>query len=310
MKALALALMLASGLAAADSALLNLIMPEARTVAGIDVERAKGSAFGQFVLTQMQNENRDLDKFSLMSGFDPRRDLREIVVASLGGPEKGPDKGLIVARGTFDVSRIVAAIKTQHAQTEQFMGVELLSGVDHHEGAIAFLDSTTAVMGTIDNVKGAIQRRRAGTVLDPRIAQKIQQISSRHDLWVSTTMPVSSFAERMPDRTVGGAMKGDVLKGIEQASGGLRFGAANVEISGEAVARTDKDATALADVVRFLANMVQMNSENKRAGEFAAILETLDLKTEANVIKFSISVPEDQIEKMIKPRAARKTAAI
>lgn len=308
MKPLALALLLTGGLAAADTALLNLIMPDARTVAGIDVERAKSSALGQFMLSQMQHENQDLDKFSLMSGFDPRRDLREIVVASTAGPDTGRDHGLVVARGRFDVARISSAMKLHHAQTEQYMGVELLSG-EHKQGAVAFLDATTAVLGEVNNVKAAIQRRRAGGTLDPRIAQKIQQISGQNDVWVSTTLPVASFADRMPDRNVGGAMKGDALKGIEQASAGLRFGAVNVEISGEAVARSDKDATALADVVRFLANLVQLNSDTK-SNEFARILDTLDLRTESNVVKFSVSVPEEQIEKMIKPRGSRKSAAI
>lgn len=309
MKALILTLLLAAGLPAADPALLNLIMPDARTVAGVDVERARNSAFGQFVLSQMIHQNADLDRFSLASGFDPRRDVREILIASTA-VDQGHDKGLVLARGAFDVPRLIAAMKAEHATAERYMGVDLLVGSGHDHGAVAFLDSTTAVAGQIDNVKAVIQRRRAGGALDPRIAQKIQQVSARHDLWVSTTVPVSTLAGHVPDPNLGGALKGDVLKGIEQASGGLRFGAANVEVSGEAVARSDKDATALADVLRFLASMVQMNRDNKNAGELAKVLDTMDVRTEANVLKFSLSIPEDQIERMVKPRAPRKAAAI
>jgi hypothetical protein len=307
---LSLSLFAAAGMAAAaDPALLNLIMPDARTVAGIDVERARGSAFGRFVLSQMQRENPELHRFIGATGFDPRRDLREIIIASASDNPRS-HKGLVLARGNFNTQRIVEFVKGERGQVQRFMGVDLLSGPEGKHGAVAFLDATTAVAGDTNDVMALIQRHRAGTVLDSRVAHKMQQISGQHDLWVSTAVPVSSFANRMPDPNISGAMKGDVLKSIEEANGGIRFGAANVEVSGEAVTRSDKDATALADVLRFLANMVQMNRDNQQAGELAKVLDTMELRTEANVMKFSVSIPEDQIEKLMQPRNRRRSAAI
>jgi hypothetical protein len=63
-------------------------------------------------------------------------------------------------------------------------------------------------------------------------------------------------------------------------------------------------------VLRFLANLVQLNRDKRDAAELARVLDTLVLRTESNVMKFSISIPEDQIEKMVKPRprSARKAA--
>ena len=54
------------------------------------------------------------------------------------------------------------------------------------------------------------------------------------------------------------ALQGDAFKSIEQSSGAVRFGNV-IEISGELIARTSADASSLADVLKFLAGMVQMN---------------------------------------------------
>ena len=40
--------------AAADPQLLNLVMPDAQVMAGVNVEQAKTTPFGQYVLSQIQ----------------------------------------------------------------------------------------------------------------------------------------------------------------------------------------------------------------------------------------------------------------
>ena len=97
-----------------------------------------------------------------------------------------------------------------------------------------------------------------------------------------------------------GAISGDMVQGIEQASGGVVFGT-TVQIAGEAVTKTDKDATALADVVRFLTGMVQMNRDKPEMAKFAALLDTMSLQANANTLTFSLSVPEGDLEQMLKP---------
>src|SRR5450755_169266 len=78
---LALALQ-ATAFAAADPALLRLLMPDAKVIAGLQVEQTKNSQFGQYVLSHMQVEDAGFKKFIAQTGFDPRRDVTEIVMAS------------------------------------------------------------------------------------------------------------------------------------------------------------------------------------------------------------------------------------
>ena len=96
----------------ADSALLNLVMPEARMVAGIDVERARDSFLGRKLMEQLDNgkEAGDFAKFVALTGFDPRRDLKEILIATPDANTQNPP-ALILVRGTFDMSRINRFLK-------------------------------------------------------------------------------------------------------------------------------------------------------------------------------------------------------
>src|SRR5580765_6764314 len=101
-------------LSAADPQLLNLVMPDAKVLAGVNVEQAKGTQFGQYVLNQLQTEDKHMQELVALTGFDPRRDDRELLVASDGVPEG--KTGLALAKGNFDVAKITAAA-TLHGVT-------------------------------------------------------------------------------------------------------------------------------------------------------------------------------------------------
>src|SRR6476469_7466580 len=94
-------------LSAADPQLLNLVMPDAKILAGVNVEQARGTLFGQWVLNQIQSHDTEMQQLITLTGFDPRRVVREVLVASDGNP-KGKT-GLAMARGNFDVAKITAA---------------------------------------------------------------------------------------------------------------------------------------------------------------------------------------------------------
>ena len=115
-------------------------------------------------------------------------------------------------------------------------------------------------------------------------------------------IPVANLTGKLPDERMNGAIRGDMIQGIEQASGGIVFGS-TVQIAGEAVTRTEKDATALVDAVRFLTGMIQMNRDKPEMAKFAALLDKMSLKSISNTLSFSLSVPESDLELMLKPPA-------
>ena len=63
-----------------DPELMNLVMTDAHVVAGINVQNARNTTFGRFVLGRMQADDKGLSKLAEATGFDPRRDLDEITM--------------------------------------------------------------------------------------------------------------------------------------------------------------------------------------------------------------------------------------
>lgn len=286
---------------AADPTLLSMVPSDAKVVAGIHVDRSAASPFGQFLLRQMQQDDAGFKKFTTSTGFDPRRDLIEVITASPDGPQHS-GHGVILARGNFDVARITSAAKAEGKALTTYQNAQVVSTGSGPTEWIAFPDGGTAIIGDQDSVKTAINRRRSGgAALDFKIANKVQDLSAKYDAWIVSTSPVSDFAGKMPNAQVNGAMNGDMMKSIELATGGIQFGS-NIQIVAEAVTRSDKDASALVDVVKFLAGMIQLNRDRSEVANFAALLDTMELKAVGTSMTMSLTVPEVNLEKMLKPQ--------
>lgn len=293
--------LLAAVLPAADAQLVGLLMPDARVVAGINVEQAWNSPFGRFLLSRVETGGHDFQPFIDATGFDPRHDLREVLMATRGEPGHS---GLVLARGNFDSARIFAAARAQGGVTEMYNGVELLTGKDESQThALAFLAGSVALAGDMASVRAAIDRRSQASSLDPWLAEKIEQLSAAEDAWTASLAPVAGL-EKQPN--LNGLMNSDLLKSIQQASGGVKLGAI-IQLSGEAVARSDKDATALVDVVKFLAGMVQLNAPADHTAEFLSLLQSLVVTADGNTVKVGLAIPEAQLEKMLRSAEPRKT---
>jgi len=93
-------------------------------------------------------------------------------------------------------------------------------------------------------------------------------------------------------------MKGSALQSIVETSGGIKFGS-SIEILGEALTRSEKDAAALADVVRFLAGLVQLNQQDAKITGPAKLLQSMELSTQGKTMRISWSIPEAEVEKFI-----------
>jgi hypothetical protein len=299
--------------AATDPSLLRLVMPDAKVVAGLQVTQAKNSLFGQFVLSHMQVEDETFKKFMAQTGFDPRRDVTEIVMASNWEQTTAGSRWLVVARGNFNILSITGGATANGGLIDAFQGVNILTYTPDSKtpnvSGIAFFDSTSAVMGDLASVKAAIQRKQTNASASGTLMAKIRDLSAKNDFWFVTLVPISEFAGAMPDPNLSSAMKGNLMAAVHQASGGIRFGD-NIAISGEAVTRSDKDAQALEDVFRFLGGMVQSNRQNdKTVDKVATLLDTMELKTAGNVMTMSMTIPERLLEQMLETMRAESRAA-
>jgi hypothetical protein len=292
---------------AADPALVALLPPDAKAVAGVNAAQFKGSAFGQFLLSQVSQNEQGFEKLMALTGFDPRRDVQEVLAAST---ESGPQHGIVAVRGSFDVPRITGLFKAQGGQTEMYGNIEMLkpkppsSGANAMaEPAIAFLDNSLVIAGNADLVRGAIDRRGGSSVLSADLAAKVAEMSAAQDVWGVSTLPLPSVQTPNPD--VNGALQGDLFKSIESTSGGVSFDS-GAQVTGEAVTKTEQDAKSLSDALKFLVQLVQMKAPQ---GPAADLLANLSVTSEANRVKVSFAVTEGQLEQLFQNRHLAKRAA-
>ena len=281
-------------LQAADPQLLNLVMPDAKVLAGVNVQQAKGTPFGQFVLNQIQTHDADMQKLIDLTGFDPRRDVSEVLLASVASAQS--KTGLALARGNFDAAKIVTAAKAAAGDklaTETYAGVTIIEDAQGTHG-IAFLDSTTVAAGDLASVKGAIDRRTNPQPLPASLTVEINQWSNAQDAWGISAVPPASLApaQATPKQN---PLSGVALN-VQQAFGGVKFGN-NVVFSGQAVCDTAQNAATMADLIKFMLNLAQMQAAQNPQAQ--TLLKSATVAASGTAVNISASLPEDVFIQML-----------
>ncbi len=292
---------------AADSQLLNLVMPDAVVVAGANVAQAKTSQFGQYVLQQIQSQDSTgLQKLIAATGFDPTQDVSETLAASNGTAKTG----LVLARGTFDSAKFAAAATQDKAVLETYDGVTIIEAPNKEVG-LAFPNSSIAVAGDLADVKAALDRIASPSVLPAALMVQIQQWSGTEDAWAISTVPLSTFHKdaagtaKTPAAAVPGLNGQGVFQAIQSAAGGIKFGTNDV-ITAQAQADNAQDAQSMVDALKLLASLAQLQASKEPA--VAAVAQSLQVSASGTTLNVSLSIAESTLEQLIHSgsTAARK----
>jgi hypothetical protein len=285
-------------LQAADPQLLSLVMPDAKILAGVNVTQAKSSLFGQFLIAQAVT-NQHLSEITAKTGFDPRYDLDELLLASNGAQSNASH--LTLALGKFDAKKIGAAATADGAASEFYKGVTIMENPKRGD-AFAFLSATLAVAGGVADVKGAIDRQTTPATVDAALMVAANSLSTTEDAWAVSLVPPPPINPPANTPNVP-AVPSTVFQNVQQAQGGVKFGA-NVMLNALLVADTAQNATALANVLQFLVNLGQMQSQQN--SQAAAALKLVTISTTGNTVNVSAQVPETQVEAVIQSHAQPK----
>jgi hypothetical protein len=289
----------AAVLEAADAQLLGLVMPNAKVLAGVNVSQAAASPFGRYMVAQIEAHDAHLQQMIAKTGFDPTRDLHEVLTASTGAANA---PSLTVARGTFDISRITAAAQSSGGTTQTYKGVTIVTDPKDSD-CFAFLNPTLALAGHLADVKGAIDRQNVPTVLPSTLQVMVNQLSTTEDAWGVSEVPPPSGVMISPPGAP--AVPPNAFQNIEQASGGVKFGA-QIVATAKLQADTAQNANSLANVLQFLLNLGQMQSQ--KDAQVAAVLKDVVVSVSGNTVNVSASVPEATAEAAVQLKAKAKVA--
>ncbi len=276
--------------AGAQTNLLDLAMPDARLLMGINVERVRAFQPAQALWSQAQSSERELAELTRLTGFDPLRDLDEVLIASAGGSKPNV---LFAARGAFGRTDLAAVARGKIAGRETYLGVEILL-TEEKQGepmALAFLDATLLLAGDPASVRGAIARHSRGGLPGGELRRAAEQLMARFDAWGVSVVPVEELAARAPKEPTAGILAGEVMKAIERAEGGVRLNDA-IELELTTVSRTEQDAVNLANALRFFAGLWQ-------AREPAAASYLRDLSVEGKRMRLAMTIPAGELARMM-----------
>ena len=296
--------------ASIDEGLLALVPAETVVLSGVDATSTKNAQFGQYLLGRMSVDNPDFQRSMEETGFDPRRDLQNFVVAGFGPRQtKGRSKFVILARGTFDQNQIgSAALKRGSAVTsESYGGLTLYVNKGRDvTTAFAFPDTGVAVMGDLASVQEVIDHRSNPSVLDPGLRQRVDQVGNKNDMWFASIVSGAAFGGT--NTAIGGQQlnTSQALKSILQSSGGISFGDVT-NMSLDATTRSPQDAAALNNVIQFFGNMLQtQGASDPQAAVLAQAVGGMTLQTQGNDVQVSLALTEPQLERLA--QAAPKRA--
>jgi hypothetical protein len=283
-------------LAAVDPGLLEMTPPDTRFLAGLQVQQAIASPFGHFALSQMPEQSAVLLQLAATTGFDLRRDLREVLLASHGQRGKIFKDGVLLARGTFQMDRLLVFAEKVHAKLSNYAGVPLITLADKGASSIAIIDSSTLAVGPELALQGVINRHMQKFLFSGALADKAALTGANADAWVATVTPLA----RVIPSSNGGVWPLAFLQAVLESSAGLRFDTGGITLSAEAITHSPTEAAGIAGMFKIIAGMLK-NAES-------SLLQGARFTTEGNATRFTLTVAEQDLERAF-PAPAQKRAA-
>jgi hypothetical protein len=282
--------------AAVDPELLEMVPPDTRLLIGVQVQQTLSSPFGHFMLSQMPDQSAVLLQLAATTGFDLRRDLREVLLASDGRRGKLLRDGVLLARGAFQMDRLILFAGKVHAIQSSYAGVPLIRPADDGASSVAILDASTLAVGSEANLKGVINRRAQRFLFSGALADKARLASADAHAWAATVTPIASLFPSPAD----GRRPVALLQAILESSAGLRFDTSGVTLSAEALTHSEQEASALSGMFKIVTGLLK--------GAEASILQNARFTTEGAVTRISLTVAEQDLEQAF-PAPVQKRAA-
>lgn len=263
-----------------DSTLVSLIPPDGTMLVGLRMDAIRSTPLYQKMLAKKRLDR--LDEFARQTGFDPRRDVRELLVASIG------KDSLVAARGTFNARAF------EGMPRNTYKGYAIYT---RDRGAVALIDNSTAIAGTVDAVHAALDRRASGGGSAPvELLARARQIPPENQVWSVANGFDNLLTGSIPE-TGNAANIGRILRSLENttAAADLRTGL-NGYING--TCRTDADAKNLGDAARGLVGLGRLSVPEKQP-ELLRLWDGIKVDQQQRTIKITVAIPQDLIDKLI-----------
>ena len=288
-----------------DRSLLALLPANATSLVGVDVERLKRTPAWRYWEEQsLRSNDTKFDEFTRETGFDPRRDVQELLVASTGEKQY-----VAVARGTFNVANLTRAMKAKNATVENYRGLEVLGGEGKDQnGRFCFLDDKTVLAGTRPELLGAIDRKLGGgpsLTSNTSLLSRAQAISGTHQVWAVSSNPGQLVNRNLPRS--GNAQASNfarIFSTMSDTSLALDL-SGGLELRAQGLCQSGQDAKTLADAVRGLVALGRLSASEKEP-EMMNVLDGIQVEERNNELAIKVKLDQTGFEKLLEKRGSRR----
>jgi hypothetical protein len=285
---LVVSLLAASAAMAAEIPLGELAPPGTKVAIGINVRGLVDAPVVKSLGNQAQNLGAKLAATGHLTGFDPLKDLDQILILSTGEGDKAPM--LAVLRGRFDLQQLAPGTTRYHDVAMIDVGYAAGPAAG---GAMALLDGEIALAGDRAQVQAAIDRRGSGARLNAELASRIDSMRMRYDIWAIGDCP---------EGLAGPPGAAEALRSVDRFSFGaaLRQGA---EVVAEVHARLPEDAAKIQVAMGLLESALKAQQPADSAAKF-------DLHAEDGNFQILLSIPEGELEKAVEMQRKMLVSAV
>lgn len=269
-----------TGRTTVDSTLAALVPADATMLAGLRMADIRATPLYQKMLARKHLDR--LDEFARQTGFDPRRDVRELLLASNG------KDSIVAARGTFNVRAFEGMTRST------YKGFALYT---RDRGGVALIDNSTAIAGTLEAVHAALDRRAGGDRSGPtELLARAREIPPENQVWSVSNGFDNLLTGRIPE-SGNAANVGRILRSLENttAAADVRAGL-NGYLNGQC--RTDADAKNLGDAARGLVGLGRLSVPEKQP-ELLRLWDGIKVDQQQRTVKITVAIPQDLIDKLI-----------
>ncbi len=285
----ALLLILLTGLSIADpkidNVLIKMVPPGSTSLVGAHMDAIRQTDLYRRMLAERKLP--DLDRFAAETGFDPRRDVRELLYVTAPG-----ETNVMLARGTFrpNLSSARDLKLVRHGEYNIFTNSERKSG-------FCILDSSLAAAGDLAGIEAALDEWKSGshTGAQPLLA-RVRAASPGAQLWGVSTGVAGFLADYMPHAS-NGIDFSRIFRGLEDTWFEADF-SAGLRASVHGRTQTDRDAVNLRDAAKGLIGLGRLSVPENQP-ELLRVWDGITVTQDGRNLLVSADIPENLMDKLV-----------
>lgn len=269
-----------------DPALMVLVPPETQLLMGFRVKEITKTPV--YSILRQKKILEPLEEFVARTGINPDKQLYEMLVTFDG------EESLVLARAKFNEEAALEPDIKGPGMLRFEYGGRMFIG--NEQFAIAFVNSSTGMLGSTAYLRKTVDRLNAGSLGMPAYFKEQQpKITRANYIWMMTRELTPEMRAYMPSQ--GNAA--NLLRLLD----GMRGSRVAVDLRNDIVIRAHADmdspaaAEQLASALKGLAGMARLMTSNENL-DLLKVYDSLETKATESSVAASVRIPEAQVAKV------------